>query len=269
MVRHFLTENFNRNWLTRLSALAAMPVLKRFRRKFDPRRYNGASLLGLRGIVIKSDGSADVLAFENAIHIAEKEIHCNIPERIAHRVGGQLDAERQQRPDRVKLYSRILGTGSYLPKKILTNKDIEEIVDTTDEWIFDLPVSVSAMCGRGGDLPDLAWPPPAPPWKPPEVEPSEIALIVLATDDAGDLPQHGLDYDSAPVGIKGAPAFDVQAVCAGLSMPSVSDQYIRTGSAEARRAIGADTMSRLLDWQDCSTCILSPMVPAVVLAPPR
>ncbi|MCC7280651.1 MAG: phosphate acyltransferase PlsX [Chromatiaceae bacterium] len=98
MVRHFLTENFNRNWLTRLSALAAMPVLKRFRRKFDPRRYNGASLLGLRGIVIKSHGSADVLAFENAIHIAEKEIHCNIPERIAHRVGGQLDAERQQRP---------------------------------------------------------------------------------------------------------------------------------------------------------------------------
>ena len=98
MVRHFLTENFNRNWLTRLSALVAMPVLKRFRRKFDPRRYNGASLLGLRGIVIKSHGSADVLAFENAIHIAEKEIHCNIPERIAHRVGGQLDAERQQRP---------------------------------------------------------------------------------------------------------------------------------------------------------------------------
>ncbi|MBP8198185.1 MAG: phosphate acyltransferase PlsX [Chromatiaceae bacterium] len=98
MVRHFLMENFNRNWLTRLSALVAMPVLKRFRRKFDPRRYNGASLLGLRGIVIKSHGSADVLAFENAIHIAEKEIHCNIPERIAHRVGGQLDAERQQRP---------------------------------------------------------------------------------------------------------------------------------------------------------------------------
>ena len=94
MVRHFLTVNFRRNWLTRLSALAAMPVLRRFSRFFDPRRYNGASLLGLKGIVIKSHGGADVLAFENAIHIAEKEIHCNIPERIAHRVGGQLDAER-------------------------------------------------------------------------------------------------------------------------------------------------------------------------------
>jgi len=96
MVRHVLTENFNRNWLTRLSGLAALPILKRFRRTFDPRRYNGASLLGLRGIVIKSHGGADTLAFEHAIHIAEKEIHCNIPERIAQKVGGQLNAERQR-----------------------------------------------------------------------------------------------------------------------------------------------------------------------------
>lgn len=96
MVRHFLTESFKRNWLTRLSGLVAMPILKRFRRTFDPRRYNGASLLGLRGIVIKSHGGADVLAFENAIHIAEKEVHCNIPELIALQVGGQLDQERRR-----------------------------------------------------------------------------------------------------------------------------------------------------------------------------
>jgi glycerol-3-phosphate acyltransferase PlsX len=96
MVRHVLTESFKRNWLTRFSGLVAMPILKRFRRTFDPRRYNGASLLGLRGIVIKSHGSADVLAFENAIHIAEKEVHCNIPELIALQVGGQLDQERRR-----------------------------------------------------------------------------------------------------------------------------------------------------------------------------
>ena len=95
MVRHVLKENFQRTWLTRLSGLAALPILKRFSRTFDPRRYNGASLLGLRGIVIKSHGGADTLAFENAIHIAEKEIHCNVPERIAHQVGQQLHARRQ------------------------------------------------------------------------------------------------------------------------------------------------------------------------------
>jgi phosphate acyltransferase len=91
MVRHVLRESFTRNWLTRLSGLAALPILRRFRSTFDPRHYNGASLLGLRGIVIKSHGGADVLAFENAIHIAEKEVHCNIPDRISQQVGAQLD----------------------------------------------------------------------------------------------------------------------------------------------------------------------------------
>jgi glycerol-3-phosphate acyltransferase PlsX len=96
LVSQRLKEQFSRNWLTRLSALAAMPVIRRFRRTFDPRRYNGASLLGLRGIVIKSHGGADVLAFENAIRIAEKEIHTNVPQRIAERVALQLKARAAQ-----------------------------------------------------------------------------------------------------------------------------------------------------------------------------
>jgi len=96
LVRHTLESSFKRNLLTRLSGLAARPVLKRFGRVFDPRRYNGASLLGLKGIVIKSHGGADRLAFENAIHIAEKEIYCNIPDRIAQQVSRQLEAERRR-----------------------------------------------------------------------------------------------------------------------------------------------------------------------------
>jgi glycerol-3-phosphate acyltransferase PlsX len=96
LVRHFLRQSFKRNWLTRLSGLAALPVLKSFGRTVDPRRYNGASLLGLRGIVIKSHGGADELAFENAIHIADKEIHCNIPERIANQVARHLGTDRQR-----------------------------------------------------------------------------------------------------------------------------------------------------------------------------
>jgi glycerol-3-phosphate acyltransferase PlsX len=96
LVRHFLTQSFRRNWLTRLAGLAALPLLRDFRKRLDPRRYNGASLLGLRGIVIKSHGGADQLAFENAIHIAEKEIHCNIPGRIAHQVGNHLGTGRDR-----------------------------------------------------------------------------------------------------------------------------------------------------------------------------
>jgi glycerol-3-phosphate acyltransferase PlsX len=91
LVRHLLRAEFQRNLLTRLAGLAALPILNRFRRTMDPRRYNGASLLGLRGIVIKSHGGADEVAFENAIGIAEKEIHCDIPRRIAEQVGRHLD----------------------------------------------------------------------------------------------------------------------------------------------------------------------------------
>jgi len=96
LVRHVLRSSFQRNFLTRLSGLAAKPILNRFSRTFDPRRYNGASLLGLRGVVIKSHGGADLLAFENAIHIAEKEIHCNVAERIEHQVSRQLEAQQQR-----------------------------------------------------------------------------------------------------------------------------------------------------------------------------
>ncbi|MFB1486178.1 MULTISPECIES: phosphate acyltransferase PlsX [unclassified Thiocapsa] len=91
-VRHSLSAQFKRSWFGRAAGLVAMPILKQFRRTMDPRRYNGASLLGLRGIVIKSHGGADEIAFENAIHIALKEIHANIPKRIGEQVGRHLDS---------------------------------------------------------------------------------------------------------------------------------------------------------------------------------
>ena len=91
MVAHFIKEEFSRNIFTRIAGLFALPVLKNFRRKVDPRRHNGASLLGLRGIVIKSHGGADVLAFENAIIVAKQAVRSNVSERIAAGVAAHLD----------------------------------------------------------------------------------------------------------------------------------------------------------------------------------
>lgn len=90
MIAHFMRQGFKRNLLTRLAGLAALPVLRRFRQSIDPRRYNGASLLGLRGVVIKSHGGADVLAYENAIRIAKKAVETNVSARISERVEQQL-----------------------------------------------------------------------------------------------------------------------------------------------------------------------------------
>jgi glycerol-3-phosphate acyltransferase PlsX len=82
MISNELKAQFSRNIFTKLSALIALPVLKAFRRKFDPRRYNGASLLGLQGIVIKSHGGADSLSYANAIGIARAEAITNVPQKI-------------------------------------------------------------------------------------------------------------------------------------------------------------------------------------------
>jgi len=86
MITYFMKRAFKRNLFTRLAALVAMPVLKAFRRSIDPRRYNGASLLGLQGIVVKSHGSADVLSFSCAIREAVMEVEKNVPQRISSRL---------------------------------------------------------------------------------------------------------------------------------------------------------------------------------------
>jgi phosphate acyltransferase len=86
MMATTLREEFSRNPLTRVAALMAMPVLRAFRHRLDPRRYNGASLLGLKGIVIKSHGSADTYAFGQALGNAVEEVRNDVPQRIAARM---------------------------------------------------------------------------------------------------------------------------------------------------------------------------------------
>lgn len=83
MVRHYLQESFQRNYLTRLAGFLVLPVLKAFRQRMDPRRYNGANLLGLNGVVIKSHGGADITAFAHAIHIAVIEARKDVPKHIS------------------------------------------------------------------------------------------------------------------------------------------------------------------------------------------
>jgi glycerol-3-phosphate acyltransferase PlsX len=83
LVNHVLRSEFKRNWLTKIAAMVAMPVLASVRRRLDPRRYNGASMLGLNGIVVKSHGSADTHSFLNAIKIADIEIENDVPQRIS------------------------------------------------------------------------------------------------------------------------------------------------------------------------------------------
>ncbi len=94
MITHYLKGEFNRTLFTRLAGLIARPVLRALRDRVDPRRYNGASLLGLRGIVVKSHGSADAFSFAHAIRAAVQEVRQAVPERISEHLGALL-SQRQ------------------------------------------------------------------------------------------------------------------------------------------------------------------------------
>jgi glycerol-3-phosphate acyltransferase PlsX len=90
MIGTTLKQAFSKNWLTKLAAVVAYPVLKSFKQRIDPRLYNGASFLGLRGLVIKSHGGADVLAFKTAIKLAEVEVQHNVIQKITQQVEASL-----------------------------------------------------------------------------------------------------------------------------------------------------------------------------------
>ena len=111
MMGRFLSQEFKRNWLTKLMGLACMPVLKAFKKRMDPRRYNGASFLGLRGIVVKSHGGADSFSFLNAIHTAVEESRNGVLNRISQ----QLEIEHMQSKDMAEQHannSTLTGTTS-------------------------------------------------------------------------------------------------------------------------------------------------------------
>ena len=94
MIRQFLSEEFKRNILTKLAGLIAMPVLKALKNRIDPRSYNGSSLLGLQGVVVKSHGGADALALANAIKVAKLEREKNVPELIGRELESILSARQ-------------------------------------------------------------------------------------------------------------------------------------------------------------------------------
>jgi len=90
MIGHYIKQEFNRNLFTRLTGLICASVLRAFKNKIDPRNYNGASLVGLQGIVIKSHGGADAVAFANAIREAVIEVKKDVPQRITRQLESLL-----------------------------------------------------------------------------------------------------------------------------------------------------------------------------------
>ncbi len=156
------------------------------------------------------------------------------------------------------IYSRIVGTGSYLPDKVLTNADLEKIVDTNDEWIVGRTgIKSRHIAAEDESTCDLAEQAALKALEAAQVDISEIDLIILGTTTPDRIFPSTACLLQARLGNHGAAAFDIQAVCGGFIYAlSTADKFIKTGAAKCALVIGAEVYSRLLNWTDRSTCIL-------------
>jgi 3-oxoacyl-[acyl-carrier-protein] synthase-3 len=156
------------------------------------------------------------------------------------------------------MYSRIIGTGSYLPEKIVTNDDLARIVDTSDEWIRTRSGIRSRHVAAEGQLAsDLALPAAQRAMEAAGVTGSQIDLIIVATTTPDIIFPSTACILQAKLGIAGCPAFDVQAVCSGFVYGlTIADLFIRAGQAKHVLLIGTEVYSRILDWTDRGTCVL-------------
>jgi 3-oxoacyl-[acyl-carrier-protein] synthase-3 len=154
--------------------------------------------------------------------------------------------------------SRIIGTGSHLPERVLTNADLEKIVDTSDEWIRSRTGIRSRHIAAEGELTsDLALPAAQKALQSAGVAARDIDMIIVATTTPDMIFPSTACILQSRLGISGCPAFDLQAVCSGFVYALVTaDLFIRAGQASKVLVVGAEVYSRILDWNDRGTCVL-------------
>ncbi len=156
------------------------------------------------------------------------------------------------------MYSKIIATGSYLPEKILTNKDLEKTVDTSHEWIVERSgINQRHIAAQDELASDLATRAAQRAIETAGLSPSEIDLLIVATTTPDMVFPSTACIVQSKLGISGSPAFDVQAVCCGFVYAlNIADLFIKSGQASNALIIGAEVYSRILDWNDRTTCVL-------------
>jgi len=155
-------------------------------------------------------------------------------------------------------YARIIGTGGYLPENVMTNHDLEKIVDTSDQWIRERTgIEQRHIAADDETTVDLAEKASRNAIEAAGIDPSEIDLIVFATSTPDKIFPSSACILQGRLDIHGCPAFDIQAVCTGFIYAlAVAEKFIKTGSARTALVVGAEVFSRILNWQDRSTCVL-------------
>jgi 3-oxoacyl-[acyl-carrier-protein] synthase-3 len=155
-------------------------------------------------------------------------------------------------------YSRIAGTGSYLPERVVTNEDLEKMMDTSDDWIRERTgIKRRHLAAEGETTSDLALAAAAQALDMAGISAEDIDLIVVGTATPDKLFPATACIIQRRMGIRGCGAFDIQAACSGFVYGlDMADRYIRTGAAQNALVIGAETLSRITNWNDRTTAVL-------------
>jgi 3-oxoacyl-[acyl-carrier-protein] synthase-3 len=169
-----------------------------------------------------------------------------------------------------RIYARIAGTGRYLPEKMLTNADLEKMVDTSDEWIRSRSgierrhiagphETTSTMCVEAAKRAMEAA----------GVGPGDVDFVVVGTTTPDLVFPNVGTLVQAALGIRDCPAFSVETACSGFVYAlSIADKFVRAGESKCALVLGAETLSRIVDWQDRTTCVLfADGAGAVILKP--
>jgi 3-oxoacyl-[acyl-carrier-protein] synthase-3 len=156
------------------------------------------------------------------------------------------------------IYSKITGTGSYLPERIVTNRDLEASIETSDDWIVSRTgIEARHVAADGEMTSDLAVHAARRAMEAAGVEPGDIDLIVVATTTPDMIFPSTACILQAKLGIRQGAAFDVQAVCTGFMYAlATANLYVTAGAHRCALVVGAEVFSRLLDWNDRRTCVL-------------
>lgn len=156
-------------------------------------------------------------------------------------------------------YSKITGTGSYLPKKVVTNVDLEETIDTTDQWIIERTgIRQRHIAADEENAVTMAEAAARVALEAANLTPQDIGMIIVSSTTPHMMFPSTACLLQERFGVAGCPAFDLNATaCAGFMYGfSIADQYIRTGTIKHALVIGSEIMSRIMDWTDRSTCVL-------------
>jgi len=155
-------------------------------------------------------------------------------------------------------YSRITGTGGYLPEKVVSNHDLEKMVDTSDEWITERTgIKKRHVAGDGETTCDIAEKAARLAMDMAGKTADDIDLIIVATTTPDKIFPSTACLLQQRLDVHGCAAFDVQAVCTGFVYAlGIADKFVKTGAAKCALVVGAETLSRIVDWTDRTTCIL-------------